>query len=57
MVAIKFESVTPSVLEYANAMPYLDSAGSFWGMLERACHGAYHQGRRKYLNRYVASWV
>ena len=47
------QQVNHSVKEYANGQAHTNGIESFWAMLKRGYHGAYHQMSAKHLSRYV----
>ena len=50
------ESVRHSVGEYVNGMAHTNGIESFWALLKRGYHGAYHHMSEKHLGRYVAEF-
>ncbi len=47
------ETVNHSVSEYVNGMAHTNGIESFWALLKRGYHGAYHKMSEKHLGRYV----
>ena len=47
------ETVKHSISEYVNGMAHTNGIESFWALLKRGYHGAYHHMSEKHLGRYV----
>ena len=50
------ESVKHSVSEYVNGMAHTNGIESFWALLKRGYHGAYHKISPKHLDRSISEF-